>query len=187
MRNLAMQEKQLRALPQAEAQKAQMGMAQDAARNRSNIQSAEAAKFGRKPTSTQAEYESKIAALNSLLRALPKDEAQKAQMGFRKQAAAQKGATLGGSLKGIGPRPVTPSGARQMVDYESRTPPKPTSGRAILSKIADSASRTPPKPTSGKTISSKKGGLLAGHKSADGIAQRGKTKAAKPTMKKSGR
>jgi len=58
-------------------------------------------------------------------------------------------------------------------------------GKAMVKKSADTKGRAMVKKAGGgKCYAS--GGLVAGHKSADGIAKKGKTKGKMPTMKKGG-
>ena len=58
-------------------------------------------------------------------------------------------------------------------------------GAAMMKKSADTKGRAMVKKAGGgKCYAS--GGLVAGHKSADGIAKKGKTKGKMPTMKKGG-
>ena len=61
----------------------------------------------------------------------------------------------------------------------------PKFGAAMVKKSADTKGRAMVKKAGGgKCYAS--GGLVAGHKSADGIAKKGKTKGKMPTMKKGG-
>jgi len=60
-------------------------------------------------------------------------------------------------------------------------------GKAMVKKSADTKGRAMVKKCSGGSMKKyASGGLVAGHKSADGIAKKGKTKGKMPTMKKGG-
>jgi len=61
-------------------------------------------------------------------------------------------------------------------------------GAAMVKKSADTKGRAMVKKCSGGSMKKyASGGLVAGHKSADGIAKKGKTKGKMPTMKKGGK
>jgi len=63
----------------------------------------------------------------------------------------------------------------------------PKFGAALVKKSADTKGRAMVKKCSGGSMKKyASGGLVAGHKSADGIAKKGKTKGKMPTMKKGG-
>jgi hypothetical protein len=93
---------------------------------------------------------------------------------FKKSQEAKYGKAKGGKLK-----------KEKTMKYAKGGKMAPKFGAAMKKKSADTKGRAMVKKAGGgKCYAS--GGLIAGHKSADGIAKKGKTKGKMPTMKKGG-
>jgi hypothetical protein len=120
---------------------------------------------------------------------------------LKHEMAEMKGMKKGGSTKkmamgGMGQIPITPRVANPVSRPPTPRPPNPVS-RPPMPPVANPVSRPPTAPRKGpnpltlnKPAGTRPGmaggGLAAGHKSADGIARKGKTKAEQVKMAKGG-